>query len=87
MMATIENPALLAIARAKYSSNEALEKSREVLNDRQREVVKARALLEQKEAQHAEQAKHHAKLQAERTELTKAEALLEKAIKEEKGES
>ena len=85
-MATITNPALLAIAQAKCLNNGALEKSRDLLDDRQREVVEARAVLEQAVARHVEQTKHHAQLQAERTELTKAEALLEKAIKEEKGQ-
>lgn len=83
-MATIDNPALLAIAQAKYTQNEKLEESREKLRHLDGELNKARKVLDDAHVGRDRQAEHHARLQQEMNELNDAERLLQKAIDEKK---
>lgn len=83
-MATIDNPALLAIAQAKFRQNESMEESREKLRHLDTEVRKAQTSLENATLGRDRQAQHHAKLQQEMNELNDAERILQKAINDKK---
>ncbi|QNN98645.1 hypothetical protein SEA_AESIR_79 [Microbacterium phage Aesir] len=79
-MPTIDNPALLAIAQAKYSKNEQIEESREKLRHLDTEVRKAQTALENATLGRDRQAQHHAKLQVEMNQLNDAERTLQRSL-------
>ncbi|QLF84563.1 hypothetical protein SEA_RIE18_81 [Microbacterium phage Rie18] len=79
-MPTIDNPALLALAQAKYSQNEKLEESREKLRHLDTEVRKAQTALENAVTGRDRHAQHHAKLQVEMNQLNDAERILQNGL-------
>ncbi|QOC58738.1 hypothetical protein SEA_GILDA_80 [Microbacterium phage Gilda] len=79
-MPTIDNPALLAIAQAKYTQNEKIEESREKLRHLDTEVRKAQTALENATVGRDRQAQHHAKLQVELNQLNDAERTLQRSL-------
>ncbi|QGH74032.1 hypothetical protein SEA_HIDDENLEAF_82 [Microbacterium phage Hiddenleaf] len=79
-MPTIDNPALLAIAQAKYSKNEQIEESRDKLRHLDTEVRKAQTALENATLGRDRQAQHHAKLQVELNQLNDAERTLQRSL-------
>ncbi|QLF84403.1 hypothetical protein SEA_KARATE_80 [Microbacterium phage Karate] len=86
-MPTIDNPALLAIAQAKYSQNEKLEESREKLRHLDNEVRKAQTALENAVTGRDRHAQYHAKLQVEMNQLNDAERILQNGLEKKSEEA